>query len=421
MIGDFFRKLGIVFADRPLRNRILFIIGAIAVYRFMAAIPVPGVNLGALEAFFTNNQYLGLLNTFSGGGFFHISLVLMGVAPYITASIIMQLATVIFPQVQNMYREEGETGRARFIAISRYITVPIALLQSIGYLSLLRNQGILNVTSSFQFGVDVLLITAGSIFLMWLGELITEFGIGNGVSLIIFAGIISRIPSGIAQTLFTATSANIPAYVAFVAISIAVIYAVVMVADAERTIPIAYARQARGSAGAPTYLPIRLLQTGVIPIIFALSLLLLPQLVLAGLQAVHVAHAAAWLSAYRAFAANVPAYCIAYFLLVVMFTYFYTSITFEPHRMADNLQKSGAFIPGVRPGRETEGYVSKVVNRITLPGAVFLGLVAVVPFIIQGLTGITAIVVGGTALLIAVQVLLDLIRRIDAQVSLREY
>ncbi len=422
MIGDFFRKLGIVFADRPLRNRILFIIGAIAVYRFMAAIPVPGVNLGALDSFFNNNQYLGLLNTFSGGGFFHISLVLMGVAPYITASIIMQLATVIFPQIQNMYREEGEAGRARFIAISRYITVPIALLQSIGYLSLLRNQGILNTTSSFQFGVDVLLITAGSIFLMWLGELITEFGIGNGVSLIIFAGIISRIPSGIAQTLFTATSANIPAYVAFVAISIAVIYAVVMVADAERTIPIAYARQVRGGAtGAPTYLPIRLLQTGVIPIIFGLSLLLLPQLVLAGLSAVHVSFAAHWLVLYRAFAANVPAYCIVYFLLVVMFTYFYTSITFEPGRMADNLQKSGAFVPGVRPGRETEGYIGKVVNRITLPGAVFLGFVAVVPFIIQGLTGITAIVVGGTALLIAVQVLLDLIRRVDAQVSLREY
>jgi preprotein translocase subunit SecY len=272
------------------------------------------------------------------------------------------------------------------------------------------------------FVTDVLLVAAGSIFLMWIGELITEFGVGNGVSLIIFAGIVARIPSGIAQTLFTATSANIPTYLAFLGLALVVVYAVVVVADAERSIPIAYARQVRGGAsGAPTYLPIRLLQAGVIPIIFALSLLLLPQLIIGGLSALQVGVATSWQYYYTAFANNVWLYSAVYFALVVVFTYFYTAITFEPHRVADNLQKSGAFVPGVRPGRETENYIAKVVNRITLPGAAFLGIVAVIPFVIRGLTGVTAILVGGTALLIAVQVLLDLIRKVDAQVSLREY
>lgn len=422
MLETFFHKLGIIISDRALRGRILFIIGAFAVFRFLAAIPVPGVNRGALAQFFGANEYLGLLSVFSGGALHTVSIVLLGVTPYITASIIMQLATVLFPKVKEMYQEEGEVGRAKFIAISRYLTIPIAVLQAIAFLSLLERQGILIPLSHFQFVADVLLVAAGSIFLMWLGELITEFGIGNGVSLIIFAGIIARIPAGIAQTLFTATSANIPTYVAFVALALAVVYAVVVVADAERSIPIAYARQVRGGAsGAPTYLPIRLLQAGVIPIIFALSLLLLPQLAIAALSAAHVGAAAHWQAVYTSFSNNAWLYSAAYFALVVVFTYFYTAITFEPHRVAENLQKSGAFVPGVRPGRETENYIARVVNRITLPGALFLGIVAVIPFAIRGLTGVTAILVGGTALLIAVQVLLDLIRKTDAQISLREY
>lgn len=422
MLNTFFHKLGIILSDRVLRGRILFIIGAIAVFRFLSAVPVPGVNRGALAQFFTTNQYLGLLSVFSGGGLHTISIVLLGVTPYITGSIIMQLATVLFPKVKEMYQEEGEAGRARFIAISRYITIPIAVLQAIAFLSLLERQGILLPLSHLQFVTDVVLVAAGSILLMWIGELMTEFGIGNGVSIIIFAGIVSRIPAGIAQTLFTATSANIPTYLAFLALAVAVVYAVVVVSDAERSIPIAYARQTRGgSTGAPTYLPIRLLQAGVIPIIFALSLLLLPQLVIGGLTALHVGFVANWQAGYQSFANNTWLYSGAYFALVVVFTYFYTAITFEPHRVADNLQKSGAFIPGVRPGRETESYIGKVVNRITLPGAVFLGIVAVIPFVIRGLTGVSAVLVGGTALLIAVQVLLDLIRKVDAQVSLREY
>jgi preprotein translocase subunit SecY len=417
MLTEFLRKLNLIFADRALRNRILFLVGAIALFRFLAAVPVPGVDKIALDQFFTGNQFLGLLNVFSGGGFSRISLVLLGVGPYITASIFMQLMTVIFPKIKAMYQEEGEAGRTQFISISRMITIPIAILQGIAFLSLLEHQGILDSLSPFGFAMNVFLVAAGSMLLMWIGELITEFGIGNGVSLLIFAGIVSRVPSEVSQLAFTASAANIPTYLAFTVAALAVTWSIVVVTEAERSIPIAYARQARGSGmiGGATYLPIRLLQAGVIPIIFALSLLLLPQMAFAGLSAlgfVWVAKATVW---YTAFSTNTWAYGAVYFALVVMFTFFYTSITFEPHRVADNLQKSGAFIPGVRPGRETEGYISKVVNRITLPGAVFLGFVAVIPFVVQGITGITALVIGGTALLI------DLIRKIEAQVTLREY
>ncbi len=422
MFGKAIHKLKVIVSDRTIRNRILFILGAFAVFRFLASVPIPGVDRIALEQFFTNNQFLGLLNIFSGGGLSNLSVVMLGVGPYITASIIMQLATVLIPKVKEMYSEEGEAGRTKFTSIARAITVPLAVLQGVAFLSLLETQGIVNTVTPFDFAVNVALVAAGSIFLMWIGELITEFGIGNGVSLIIFAGIVAHLPAGLAQLLFTATAANIPAYLGFVLLALLVIFLVVLVSEAERSIPVHYARATRGTGGtAPTYLPIRLLQAGVMPIIFALSLLLLPQMILTGLNAIGIAGTAGLLSAYTAFSANPYWHGAVYFVLVVMFTYFYTSITFEPKRVADNLQKSGAFVPGVRPGRETEHFISNVVNRITLPGALFLGLVAVIPFIIQGLTGITALLIGGTALLIVVNVVLDLIRKVDAQASLREY
>lgn len=422
MLGKAIHKLKVVFSDRVIRNRILFILAAFAAFRFLAAIPIPGVDRIALEQFFTNNQFLGLLNIFSGGGLSSLSIVMLGVGPYITASIIMQLATVLVPKVKEMYSEEGEAGRTKFTSIARAITVPLAVLQGVAFLSLLESQGIVRTVTTFDFALNVLLIAAGSLLLMWIGELITEFGIGNGVSLIIFAGIVAALPGGLSQLLFTASAANIPAYIGFILLGLAVIFSVVLVSEAERSIPIHYARATRGGVSvAPTYLPIRLLQAGVMPIIFALSLLLLPQMVLNGLAALGVAGTAAALAAYTAWSLNPWAHGAVYFVLVVMFTYFYTSITFEPKRVADNLQKSGAFVPGVRPGRETESFIGNVVNRVTLPGALFLGLVAVVPFIIQGLTGITAVLIGGTALLIVVNVVLDVIRKVDAQASLREY
>lgn len=424
MLSSALHKIRLILGDSTLRNRILFLLGAIVVFRFLAAIPIPGVDRIRLEQFFADNQFLGLLSVFSGGGFSQLSLVMLGVGPYITASIIMQLSTVLFPRVKRMYSEEGEAGRTQFITWARMLTIPLAILQAVAFLSLLESQGILLPLSAFAFAVNVFLVAAGSMLLMWIGELITEYGIGNGVSLLILAGILAAIPGGISQALFTATPAMIPAYIAFVTLALVVIYAVVMVSESERSVPIAYARATRGqmaSAGATTYLPIRLLQAGVMPIIFALSLLLLPQMVLTGLSAIGVGGMEAATMWFTAFSANPYAYGAVYFVLVVMFTFFYTSITFEPKRVADNLQKSGAFVPGVRPGRETETYIGNVVGRVTLPGALFLGLVAVIPFIIQGVTGITAILIGGTALLIGVQVLVDLIRKVDAQVSLREY
>ncbi len=417
-------KLKSIFGDPALRGRILFVLAALAAFRLLAAIPIPGVDEVRLAAFIQNNQFFGLLSVFSGGGFSQLSIVMLGVGPYITASIIMQLATVIFPQVKQMYSEEGEAGRTKFIAWSRMLTIPISILQAVAFLSLLETQGVVSSLDPFAFAVNVFLVAAGSLMLMWFGELITEFGIGNGVSILIFAGIVAGIPAGVSQLLFTASAANIPAYVAFAAVAMAAIFAVVMVSEGERSIPIAYARAVRGAAmqqGAATYLPIRVLQAGVMPIVFGLSLLLLPQVILTGLQAVGVPGLAGIAAAYAAFSANPWWHGALYFVFVVMFTFFYTSITFEPKRVADNLQKTGAFIPGVRPGPETERYIASVVNRITLPGALFLGSLAVIPFVIQGLTGITAILIGGTALLIAVNVLLDLIRKVDAQASLREY
>ncbi len=424
MLNSFIRKVQIALRSPEIRFRILFLMGALALFRLLASIPIPGVNKQALSAFFANNQFFGLLNIFSGGGLSQLSMVMLGVGPYITASIIMQLATIIFPQIKQAYHEEGEAGRAKFIGWSRLLTVPIAVLQGIAFLFLLQNQGVIPSLDTVAFAANIILIAAGSLLLMWLGELVTEFGIGNGVSLIILAGILARVPTGISQTLFASTVANIPSLLGFTLLALALIYAVVVVSDAERSIPIAYARAVRGAAlsqGAATYLPIRLLQAGVIPIIFALSLLLVPQMALSALNAFHLSFAAGASVWYTAFLANPWQYGAVYFVLVVLFTYFYTAVTFEPHRIAENLQKTGAFVPGVRPGRETEEYVGRVVNRITLPGAVFLGLLAVAPSIIQGITGVTTLVLGGTALLIAVQVILDLSNKIDAQVSLREY
>jgi preprotein translocase subunit SecY len=424
MLNSFIRKIKLALNDPQIRFRILFLVGALAVFRLLAAVPIPGVDRAALAAFFSNNQFFGLLNIFSGGGLSSLSIVMLGVGPYITASIIMQLGTIIFPQVKQAYFEEGEAGRAKFISWSRLLTIPIAIAQSIGFLFLLQSQGVIVHLGTMAFITNIILASAGSMLLMWIGELVTEFGIGNGVSLIIMAGILARVPSSISQTLFSATAANIPTYLAFTALALIMIYAVVVVSDAERSIPIAYARAVRGAAlsqGAATYLPIRLLQAGVIPIIFALSLLLLPQMVLSMLSAAHLSFAASASLWYTALLSNPWQYGSVYFILVVLFTYFYTAVTFEPHRVAENLQKTGAFVPGVRPGRETEEYIGNVVNRITFPGACFLGLIAVSPSIIQGLTGVTTIVIGGTALLIAVQVALDLANKIDAQVSLREY
>ncbi len=424
MIQIFFQKLKLVFTDETLRRRIFFVLGALVVFRMLAAIPIPGVDLFQLEQFFSNNQFLGLLNIFSGGGLANLSIVMLGVAPYITSSIIMQLLTILSPRLKALYQEEGESGRRRFTNYSRLLTVPLSLMQAFGFLVLLGRQGIVPDLTTFGLMTNVIVIAAGSMLLMWIGELITEFGIGNGVSLIIFSGIVAGLPTTISQLLFTFDPSQIPLYLGFLVVALLITFGVVVVTEAERPIPITYAKRVRGMkvyGGVSTYLPLRVNQAGVIPIIFALSILLFPQMILNFLINVNNATIVTISNFILSALTNQWIYGSFYFILVFLFTYFYTAVTFDPDSIATNLQKSGAFIPGVRPGHTTSQHIGKILTRITLVGASFLGFIAILPLIMQGLTGITALAIGGTALLIAVSVILDLLRKIDAQISIREY
>ncbi|MEK7613110.1 MAG: preprotein translocase subunit SecY [Patescibacteria group bacterium] len=423
-MNSFFQKFKLLVSDPILRNRLLFVIGALAVFRLLAAIPIPGINAAQLELFFSNNQFFGLLNLFSGGGLSNLSIVLLGVAPYITASIILQLMTIMIPRLKQLYHEEGELGRQKFSQYTRMLTLPLAIVQGIAFLMLLEQQGVVSSLSPLQFGANLVVITAGSMLLMWVGELISEFGLGNGVSVLIFAGIVAGLPQSISQALFSFDQTQIPVYLAFLAAALATVLAVVVVTEAERPVPVTYAKRVRGMkffGGASTYLPLRLNQAGVIPIIFALSFLLVPQMFASFFQTSSIPLIAAMSQAIMGGLNNLLIYGGLYFVFVFMFTYFYTAVTFDPHQIADNLQKNGAFIPGVRPGGSTEEYLGKVITRITFVGALFLGLIAVMPIIMQSVTGIQTLTLGGTALLIVVSVILDLSRRIDAQISIREY
>lgn len=424
MLSTVIEKITLIAKDESLRNRILFVLGALILFRVLAAIPIPGVDAFALQAFFENNQFLGLLNIFSGGGLSNLSIVMLGVAPYITASIIMQLSTVMSPKLKAMYQEEGEAGRKKFTQYSRLLTIPLAVVQGVGFLLLLQGQGVLVDLSTFQMVLNVLIVTAGSILLMWIGELITEFGIGNGVSLIIFAGIVAGLPTAAQQLLFTFDPSQIPLYLGFAVAAVLIIAGVVVVTEAERPIPITYARKTRGMkvyGGVSTYLPLRVNQAGVMPIIFALSILLFPQMIFTFLQNVDSGLISSISDFVLRILANGWVYAGIYFVLVFLFTYFYTAVTFDPNQIAKNLQKSGAFIPGVRPGNNTSEYIGKILTRLTLVGAVFLGVIAVLPLGMQAATGIISFAIGGTALLIAVSVILDVVRRIESQLSIREY
>ncbi len=419
-----FEKLALVVKDAQLRSRLFFVLGALVLFRILAAIPIPGADADRLAQFFANNQLLGLLNIFSGGGLSNLSIVLLGVGPYITASIIMQLMTMLFPKMKQMYQEEGELGRKKFTQYSRLLTVPLSFIQGASFLILLSRQGIVVHLTGFDFAVNLFVIVAGSLLLMWLGELISEFGIGNGVSLIIFAGIVASLPTQVSQLAFTFDPSQIPVYLGFLVIALAVIAGVVAITEAERPIPVTYAKRVRGNrvfGGISTYLPLRMNQAGVIPIIFAISILLFPQMIFNVLSYVQNDIVNKVATFFSGLLANQWLYGIAYFILVFLFTYFYTAVTFDPESISTNLQKNGAFIPGVRPGQSTALHISKILLRITLVGAIFLGSVAVLPLIMQGATGIQTLALGGTSLLIVVSVVIDLIRKIDAQVSMREY
>ncbi len=423
-MNSIFHKIATVLKDPAIRKRILFTLGALVVFRLLATIPIPGVDAENLGRLLAGNQFLGLLDIFSGGGISRLSIVMLGVGPYITASIIMQLLTMMFPNMKAMMQEEGELGRQKLSQWSRYLAVPLAALQAFGFIALLQSQNVLPELTGMSLLVNILMITAGSTLLMWVGELISEFGIGNGVSLIIFAGIVAALPQKIFQFIAGFNPADIPLYLIFLVVALVVIIAVVVVTEAERPIAVTYAKQVRGNkvyGGTSTYLPLRLNQAGVIPIIFALSILLFPQIIANFLTRASnptLADIGAWVAS---FLSNQLAYGIFYFVLVVLFTYFYTAVTFDPKMISDNLQKGGAFIPGVRPGESTQSYLGKVVTRITLVGALFLGIVAILPLVMQAATGNQTLAIGGTALLIVVSVVLDLLKKVDAQVSMREY
>ncbi|MBI3627498.1 MAG: preprotein translocase subunit SecY [Candidatus Sungbacteria bacterium] len=418
------QKLKQIVTTPELRNKFLFILGMLVVFRLFAAIPVPGVDPTRLRSFFQGNQFFGLLNIFSGGALNNLSIVMLGVGPYITASIIMQLLTMIFPRLKEIYQEEGEAGRQRFNQYSRILTVPLAILQSYGLLILLIRKQVLPHLTPFGFLTNIAVVTAGTLVLMWLGELITEKGIGNGVSLLIFAGIVSRLPSDFGNALTTFDPSQVPVYLVFLIVALTVIGGVVLISEGQRNIPVSYAKRVRGMrvyGGVSTHLPLRVNQAGVIPIIFAISIVLFPGLVgniLAGVSA-------GWAQATSHFLIaafnNTWIYAAVYFLLVFAFTYVYTGLTFDPGAISENIQKQGGFILGIRPGRPTAEYLSKILSRITLAGALFLGAIAVLPLIIQNLLSIKAITLGGTALLIVVSVILETMKQVDAQLVMREY
>ncbi len=421
---NFWNKIKLVWTDASLRRRVLFVFFALIVFRLLSAIPIPSIDTLQLNRFLSNNQFFGILNIFSGGGLTNLSIIMLGVGPYITSSIIMQLLTIMVPALKKIYHEEGEAGRKRFTQYSRLLTVPLSAIQGFALLAILENQNILVNLTAFDRITNLLIVIAGSVLLMWLGELVSEFGIGNGVSLIIFAGIVATLPSQVSQLIFTFDISQVPLYLMFAVVGVLVIAGIVLVTEAERPIPVTYAKRVRGMkmyGGGSTYLPLRVNQAGVIPIIFALSILLFPQMIGTFLSRFDNVIIAKISSLLVSFTQTSVLYAILYFILVFLFTYFYTAVTFDPEALSTNLQKNGAFIPGIRPGASTSLYISNVLNRITLLGAVFLGFIAVLPLIMQFATGITALALGGTSILIVVSVVLDLLKKVDSQISMREY
>ncbi len=423
-MNNFSEKISLIFKDANLRKRILFVCVALAIFRFLANVPMPGIDTSRLADLLQNNQFLGLFNIFSGGGLSNFSIVMLGVGPYITGSIIMQLLTVMVPRLKAMYQDEGEAGRKRFSQYSRLLTVPLALIQALAFIVLLTRQGVVAQLEFFGLVTNVIIITGGSLLLMWLGELMTEFGIGNGTSLIIFSGIVASLPSTLARLAANFDPSQIPLIIGFILLSGAIVYGVVFITESERPIPVTYAKRVRGQkvyGGISTYLPLRLNQAGVIPIIFALSILLFPQMIFTVLSNINNEALKSFSTFINGVLANQWFYGASYFLLVFLFTYFYTAVTFDPNTISTNLQKSGAFIPGVRPGPSTSDHILKILTRITMVGALFLGGIAVLPLLMQALTNASYLAIGGTALLIVVSVVLDLVKKINAQISMREY
>jgi preprotein translocase subunit SecY len=419
-----FNKIIKIFKLRDIRRKILVLALILLFFRLLANIPVPGVDQKALGNFFASNQLFGFLNIFSGGALQNLSIAMLGLSPYITAIIIMQLLTMVFPSLKVMYYEEGEVGRAKFNRISRYLTVPLGAMQAFGFLRLLAAQGVIPSFTATEILVNVIVIVAGSMVLVWFGELIDEQKIGNGVSILIMAGIVSGLPIAVRNALVSYTPNDLVTYGSFVVLALVVIASIVMINEGERKVPVSYARRVRGNklyGGVSSYLPFRVGQAGVIPIIFAVSLLIFPQF-LGQIVSIASTDWGARVNQVTAdFMNSQLLYGCVYFFLVFIFTYFYIGITFDPEEISKNLQRSGGFIPGIRPGHPTAVYLKSVVSRVTLFGAVFLGLIAILPLLTQVITGTQVLKIGGTSILITVAVALDMAKQIDSQITVREY
>lgn len=394
------------------------------VFRFLAHIPVAGVNIEQLKALFDQNQFLGFLNIFSGGSLANFSIMALGLNPYINASIVLQLLTMVFPKLEELSKE-GESGRRKINQYTRFLSVPFSVLQAIGVFALLRSQGLVTSLAPIDFLAFIFTLVAGSMLLVWMGELITEKGIGNGISLLIFAGIVGQLPTLLGQTFSTVTPQSTLSLLSFGALSLAVIVGIIVVNEATRQIPVHYAKRMRGNrmyGGQSTHLPLRLNQAGVIPIIFAVSIVLLPSLlasVFGTSQNPTLRGVAEWINIW--FSATGFMYNALYFLLVVGFTFFYTAVVFNPKKISEEIQKYGGFIPGVRPGKPTSSYLNYILTRITLVGAVFLGLVAILPEIARAVTGLQTLLLGGVSMLIVVSVVLETFKAIEANLVMRNY
>ena len=413
-----------IWKARDLRNSLLFVVLCLAVFRLAAHIPIPGVNVRALQDFFNANQALGLLNLFTGGGMQNFSIVMMGVGPYITASIIFQLLGMMIPKLEEMNKEEA--GRAKINMWSRWITVPLSMLQSYSMILLLKRStaGIIADMDLLATISMIITITAGTVMLMWLGELINEKKVGNGISIMIFAGIVASLPSTIQRTLTTYDPTMLLTILGFVVVAVITVIGVVIINEGQRNIPVQYARQVRGNrvfGGSSTHLPLRVNMAGVMPIIFAVAIVTAPQTI-----AQFFIHAKSdWLVmvaewTVRAFN-NQLVYGLLYFLLVFGFTYFYTEVIFHPEQIAENLQKQGGFIPGIRPGKHTSDYLGHTANKVIFSGALFLALIAVLPLTMRYFTGTRWLTIGGTSLLIVVSVVIDMVKQVQAQLSMRDY
>lgn len=423
-MNNFFSIFRNSFKAEDIRRKILFTAGILVVFRLFAHIPVAGINSANLKSLFSQNQFLGLLDIFSGGTLANFSVMALGLNPYINASIILQLLTMVFPKLEALSKE-GEFGRQKINQYTRLLTVPLAALQSIGMFFLLRSQHVVSNLALLQLVSFIVTMTAGTMLLVWLGELITEHGVGNGISLLIFAGIVGRLPVLFTQTVSTTTAENTFNLLLFAAIGIIVIGSIVIINEATRQIPIYYAKRVKGNkiyGGQSTHLPLRLNQAGVIPIIFAVSLVLMPSLISNYLQAAKnpALQKVAAFFAYN-FNPNGFWYNFTYFVLVVGFTYFYTAVVFNPKKISEEIQKYGGFIPGIRPGNSTAAYLNYVLTRITLAGALFLGIIAVFPTAARAFTNIQTLLLGGTSILIVVSVVLETIKSIESQLVMRNY